>query len=266
MLRRRALALRASRGSIPIAPSGLTATPSTTTTRTIDLAWLDNSSDETSFAIYRGTDGISYSELTTTLPGVTSYSDSGLTDGQIYYYKVLARNSTGDSAFTSAASATAALLAIPVTWDQLTGMSLTVTTLRKTAGDAWGNGAARTSIAGYTGDVRFDFVCAALSTGFVCGLTDDPSGSSYVDVGYGINNGSNAFQVYQAGTGPMINTGAIAVNDILSVRRSGNTITYYKNGTLMYTSLVSAAGKTLKPMCAAFTGSADQIKDAIIYI
>jgi hypothetical protein len=92
----------------PTAPSGLTATKSTTTAGAIDLAWTDNSSDETAFAIFQSTDNVSYSEVTTAAANATSKTITGLTPGTLYYFKVKARNGNGDSAATTAASANAA--------------------------------------------------------------------------------------------------------------------------------------------------------------
>lgn len=89
----------------PAAPSSLTATADGGYAR-IRLAWTDNSNNETGFKIERSTDGSSYSQITTVPAGREWYVDSGLTRGQIYYYKVRAYNGSGDSAYTSAASAT----------------------------------------------------------------------------------------------------------------------------------------------------------------
>ena len=57
--------------SLPAAPSALTATPSGGYARA-DLAWTDNSSDETGFSIERD-DGGGYVEIITVGAGVTSY-------------------------------------------------------------------------------------------------------------------------------------------------------------------------------------------------
>jgi|GEM_PF-1922861 len=68
------------------------------------LTWQDNSSDEYGFRIERrmGTVG-KYYTLATVSPGTTSYTDSGLQSGQIYYYRVCAYQSGGDSAYTNEA-------------------------------------------------------------------------------------------------------------------------------------------------------------------
>ncbi|MDB1087590.1 glycosyl hydrolase family 8 [Streptomyces sp. ACA25] len=96
----------------PAAPSGLTATASGPTD--ITLSWTDNSADETGFRIERrtGADG-SWALLTTTAPDVTTHTDTGLTGGTSYRYRVRATNAAGDSAFSDEAEATAP--GVPVT-------------------------------------------------------------------------------------------------------------------------------------------------------
>ena len=58
----------------PAAPSGLAATA--IGTNRIDLAWTDNSSNETGFAIERSTDNASWLQVATLGAGATSYSDT----------------------------------------------------------------------------------------------------------------------------------------------------------------------------------------------
>lgn len=99
-----ALTTAASATTPSAAPSALVATVVNDTS--IDLAWDDNSSDETGFKVSQSEDDISYSPVITTDPDVTSYSVTGLTPSTLYYFKVAATNGDGDSALTTAASAT----------------------------------------------------------------------------------------------------------------------------------------------------------------
>jgi hypothetical protein len=86
------------------APSDLVATP--VSSSQIDLTWQDNSGDEIGFRIERRTSSGSYSEIATVDAGVTSYSNSGLSTGAAYYYRVRAYNSAGNSDYSNEASAT----------------------------------------------------------------------------------------------------------------------------------------------------------------
>ena len=90
---------------LPAAPSGLSATG--VSRGRIDLAWTDNSSNETGFQIERSRDGGAFSLIATTAAGATSYSNtSGLTPNKMYSYRVRAINAAGSSAYSNTASAT----------------------------------------------------------------------------------------------------------------------------------------------------------------
>jgi len=100
-------------GSVaPGAPSGLGATGAQNTQ--IPLSWTAGSG-ATSYSIYRGT--TAGGESTTAIAtGVTttSYTNTGLTNGQIYYYKVKSVNSSGTSGYSNEASATPASYTGPI--------------------------------------------------------------------------------------------------------------------------------------------------------
>ncbi|OGL46733.1 MAG: hypothetical protein A2W05_02180 [Candidatus Schekmanbacteria bacterium RBG_16_38_10] len=89
----------------PTAPSGLSATAISSSQ--INLSWTDNSNNETGFKIERKTGaGGTYSQIAVVGANVTNYSNTGLTPGSTYYYKVRAYNSFGDSAPSNEAYAT----------------------------------------------------------------------------------------------------------------------------------------------------------------
>lgn len=90
--------------SLPAAPSGLTASASSTSQ--INLSWQDHSSNETGFSIERktGTDG-SYSVIATVGADVTSYLDKGLAPATTYSYHVNAFNVLGSSPYSNETSA-----------------------------------------------------------------------------------------------------------------------------------------------------------------
>jgi hypothetical protein len=90
--------------AIPAAPAGLTATPASSSA--ISLAWTDNSNNETGFDIERSADNVNWAALATVGSNSQSYSNTGLAASTRYYYRVRAKNSTGNSAYTGVASAT----------------------------------------------------------------------------------------------------------------------------------------------------------------
>jgi hypothetical protein len=89
---------------LPVAPSALTAVGAGR--NRINLAWSDNSSNETAFEIQRSRDGATWSALATVGANSESYSDTaGLTPNRVFYYRVRAVNASGPSAYSNTASA-----------------------------------------------------------------------------------------------------------------------------------------------------------------
>jgi len=75
-----------------IAPSWAVTPFTAITISTTTLNWNDLSSDEIGFAIFRSTDGINYTYITTTAANATTYAATGLTSGTTYYWQVAAVN------------------------------------------------------------------------------------------------------------------------------------------------------------------------------
>ncbi|KKP59279.1 MAG: Fibronectin type III domain protein, partial [Candidatus Magasanikbacteria bacterium GW2011_GWC2_34_16] len=93
----------------PSAPTGLTATPSTSTQ--IDVTW-NSTGGATSYILYRSTDNFSTTSTVTTT-ALTSYSDTGLTASTQYYYKVAAINEIGTGNVSTAVNTTTLAGAVP---------------------------------------------------------------------------------------------------------------------------------------------------------
>jgi hypothetical protein len=92
-------------GSAPLAPTALAAT--SVSDSQINLTWLDNSTNESGFRIERKravTTDV-WAEIATVGPGVTTYSDTGLTGLTVYRYRIRAYNLFGNSAYSTIASA-----------------------------------------------------------------------------------------------------------------------------------------------------------------
>lgn len=82
----------------PQNPTELTLVSQTSSINT-QLAWQDNSADETGFRVERKTNaGGTFASLTTLAANTTSYTDAGpFAQGNVYYYRVIATGSTGDT-------------------------------------------------------------------------------------------------------------------------------------------------------------------------
>lgn len=88
---------------MPLAPASVTS--SAVSTSQIDLAW-DDVDGATGYSIERSTDGVSYSQIATTLGGVSAYSDTGLAESVPYHYRVRAQGTAGNSAYSPPATTT----------------------------------------------------------------------------------------------------------------------------------------------------------------
>ena len=101
--------------SIPIAPTGLTATAAGECQ--INVIWVDNSFNEVSFLIERALDngGVPglWTQIATVGSNVTSYSDTGLSPNVTYWYRVRASNVAGYSAYSNQGYATAPPIPAP---------------------------------------------------------------------------------------------------------------------------------------------------------
>ena len=85
-------------GGKPAAPTGLTATRDVLT---VDLAWVDKSSNETSFKVYRGIGSAAPTLLATLAANTVAYQDSGLAPSTTYVYQVASSNGKGESSKVS---------------------------------------------------------------------------------------------------------------------------------------------------------------------
>ena len=68
--------------------------------------WALYTNNEDGFKVERSLDGRSYTQIATVGRNVKAYSSTGLSAAKKYYYRVRAYHSGGDSAYTTAVSAT----------------------------------------------------------------------------------------------------------------------------------------------------------------
>jgi fibronectin type 3 domain-containing protein len=87
----------------PADPTGLVAAAVSGTQ--VNLTWADNATNESGYKIERSTDGMTFYPLAGTGVNGTRYSNTGLTAGKKYYYRVFAYNAGGNSAYSNVASA-----------------------------------------------------------------------------------------------------------------------------------------------------------------
>jgi len=90
--------------TVPAAPSSLTATAASSSQ--INLAWVDNATNETGYSVERSTNGTTFTTVATLGANVTTYANTGLAAATTYSYRVRASNSIGNSAYSNTATAT----------------------------------------------------------------------------------------------------------------------------------------------------------------
>ncbi len=99
-------------GLPPVAPSNTTAVPFST--NQINLTWVDNSTNETSFVVESSLDGSNgWTNIFSSTRNITSFSNIGLLPNTLYFYRVRAENPAGVSNYSSVVSART-LQALPV--------------------------------------------------------------------------------------------------------------------------------------------------------
>jgi hypothetical protein len=224
-------------GSTPAAPSGLSATAASSSQ--INLAWTDNSSNETGFKIERKTGASgTWSQITTTAAGVTSYSNTGLAASTQYYYRVRATNATGDSAYSNEANATTSSTGNTIAVNSSVNGSLATTDATTTAGNG--------SAGAYMDDYTFSAVSGTTYTITLNSTAFDAylrlyNGSTLLTSDDDGNGGTNSKIVYTS-----------TVTGTLTIRCTS----YYAASTGAYTvSLTAPAGPPALTLGVSTSGS-----------
>jgi hypothetical protein len=96
----------------PNPPSSLSAT--LPTSDSIVLTWIDNASNETGYFLQRSTDNITWNQVASLGQNTINFTNTGLSSGQTYYYRVYAYNSIGNSAFSNTATAATTVSQVPI--------------------------------------------------------------------------------------------------------------------------------------------------------
>jgi Secretion system C-terminal sorting domain len=72
----------------------------------VSLSWSDGSNNETKFEIERSIDNVTFAKIGETLTDVITYVDKSVADNTLYYYRVRAVNSLGNSGYATASVTT----------------------------------------------------------------------------------------------------------------------------------------------------------------
>ncbi|CAN5170378.1 hypothetical protein BH23CHL1_BH23CHL1_04640 [soil metagenome] len=93
-----------SAGSLLAAPTNLTATP--VSSAQVDLSWADNSDNEDSFVVERSLDESTWAVLDTLPADTLTMNDSTVSPDSVYFYRVTAMNTNGNSDPSNVVTAT----------------------------------------------------------------------------------------------------------------------------------------------------------------
>lgn len=128
--------------SLPNKPGTLTAgVTSSSSSAAVKLNWSDQSNNELGFKIERLADPGSFVLLATVPPNTTTYTDSSISVGNTYIYRVCATNEIGDSVYTNEVTINK--------WDTVAPATLTVTPVSSSRIDlSWS----------YTGTERYNTI------------------------------------------------------------------------------------------------------------
>ncbi|WP_051663963.1 fibronectin type III domain-containing protein [Dyadobacter crusticola] len=110
--------------TVPKPPSALVATP--VSGYQINLAWTDNANNETAFEVESSIDGVKFEKIADVAANTLIYQHTGLKPATRYWYRVLAKNTAGKSAYTSIVLAVTLQVA-PAAPDSLTGTAISQT-------------------------------------------------------------------------------------------------------------------------------------------
>ena len=121
---------------IPKAPSGLVATAISPTQ--INLNWLDNAINETGFELERSVDGLKFVKIADLGINVKTYQNTALPATTKFWYRILAKNTAGKSAYSNIATATT-LLAPPKAPVNLTATAISISQINLTWADSSDN-------------------------------------------------------------------------------------------------------------------------------
>jgi RHS repeat-associated protein len=129
-----------------------------------------------------------------------------------------------------------------VTWKDLVGVAQIGNKLIKTnASNAWNSGAASVQQlpAGQDGYLEM-VVSEVVGNRRMVGLASTNTDSNYPSINYALYLNTNTLQIYEGGQPKSIPATSLAPGDLLKIQRTGNTVSYYKNAALIYTSLNSS--------------------------
>ncbi|MGE0589960.1 MAG: DUF6443 domain-containing protein [Cyclobacteriaceae bacterium] len=127
----------------------------------------------------------------------------------------------------------------PLTWKNLVNVKVENNIISKTAGGAaWNAGTSSNEAIGAGQDGWMEIVAGETNANRMIGFSDVDSDQNYnsLDYAFYLTN-STALSIYENGASKSTISGGYATGTRLRIERKANTVKYFRNGTLVYTSL-----------------------------
>lgn len=213
----------------PSGPTGLSANP--LSGATIGINWVDQSTNEANFALESSTDGSTFTVLATLPSNTTSYTHTGASQQQDYFYRVRALALGVQSSYSNLASARIAL--VPSAPANLTANP--------------GNAQSILAWTASAGAVSYKVKRSASGTGPFAQLQAGLNGTSYTDLT--ALNGSTYYYVVTAsnvsGESPNSNVASTTPQAIPVISYTGTPFSLIRTQAIANTSPVSTGGPLL---------------------
>lgn len=153
-------------------------------------------------------------------------------------FEAVAPNATGPSPYVPGPVRSTADVGTPsasLTLVNVANCQIIGDQIQKTAaGGAWDAGVR--SVERYLGGAVAQVTCPpnVVLMNWMFGLNDNDATSSYTDLNFAIQNANGTLAAYEEGSLVANNIGSCTDGDVLSVRYDGRTVSYLKNGAVLY--------------------------------
>lgn len=146
-----------------------------------------------------------------------------------------------------------------VTWKDLVGTTVVGNKLDRTqSGTGWNAGAVSANVLAANQSGWVEFTVGEIISNRTIGLANSNPDGGISSMNYALNLNGSALTAYESNS-PTSIAGAIVVGDVLRIERSGTTVTYKKNGTVVRTAPGSST--SLLMVDVSINGNAKTITD-----
>lgn len=129
----------------------------------------------------------------------------------------------------------------PVTWTSIVGVTQSGADNKLTKPGANGWDAGASSVQTIVGNGHLQFTVTETTTNRMCGLSENDTDQDYASIQYAFQVDSTTLGVWESGSNKGTFGTVVANTTILKIERIGTEVKYYKDGSLVYTSLTASS-------------------------